>query len=267
MFALLFFAALALRPVVALLSNGVIFPLYIYPDLVFNDGCAAWTPVFTAITANPTLPFLIVINPASGPGSANTQPDTNYQSCIASLNSHANVRVLGYVATGFGGRSSSDVTTDIATYGQWGTAYRPTGIFFDETEATTQFVSLYQSYATSVMFNPGVAPVPAFYTFADLVVSIENFYSSFSVSQLVISPAAPAHKQSVLLHDGPSTTPVTLVNQLSEQLGIGYIFITDAEYTSIPSDWANFCNDVRGVAWRSKTLDAKPVNDIHLSDD
>ncbi|KAJ7928216.1 Spherulation-specific family 4 [Mycena leptocephala] len=254
MFAPLLFAALILRPVVALVSNGVIFPLYIYPDLVFNDGCAAWTPVFTAVTANPTLPFLIVINPNSGPGSANTQPDTNYQSCIASLKSHANVRVIGYVATGFGGRSSSAVTTDIATYGQWGAAYRPTGIFFDETEATTQFVSLYQSYATSVhsgplgssafvMFNPGVAPVTAFYTFADLVVSIENFYSS--VSQLVISTAAPAHKQSVLLHDGPSTTPVTLVNQLSGQLGIGYIFITNAEYTSIPSDWANFCNDVR----------------------
>ncbi|KAJ6545340.1 Spherulation-specific family 4 [Mycena capillaripes] len=258
MFALLLFAALALRPVVALLSNGVIFPLYIYPDLVFNDGCAAWTPVFTAITANPTLPFIIVINPASGPGSTNTQPDTNYQSCITSLKSHANVRVIGYVATGFGGRSSSDVITDIATYAQWGAAYRPTGIFFDETEATTQFVSLYQSYATSVRsgplgssafvtFNPGVAPVTAFYTFADLVVSIENFYSSFSVSQLVISTAAPAHKQSVLLHDGPSTTPVTLVNQLSEQLGIGYIFITNAEYTSIPSDWANFCNDVRAA--------------------
>ncbi|KAJ7884678.1 hypothetical protein B0H13DRAFT_1628611 [Mycena leptocephala] len=58
-----------------------------FPDLVFNNGCAAWTPVFTAITANPTLPFLIVINPNSGPGSANTQPDTNYQSCIASLKS------------------------------------------------------------------------------------------------------------------------------------------------------------------------------------
>ncbi|KAJ7088672.1 Spherulation-specific family 4 [Mycena epipterygia] len=253
MFAPLLFIALALRPVVALLSNGVVFPLYIYPDLVFNDGCAAWTPVFTAITANPTLPFLIIINPDNGPGDGGT--DTNYQSCITSLKSHANVRVIGYVATGFGARSSSNVTADITTYAQWGAAFRPTGIFFDETEATTQFVSLYQSYATFVhssalgssafvMFNPGVAPVTAFYTFADLVVSREDFYSSFSTSQLVISTAAPAHQQSVLLHDGPSTTPVSLVDQLSGQLGIGYIFITNAEYTSIPSDWANFCADV-----------------------
>ncbi|KAJ7480738.1 Spherulation-specific family 4 [Mycena latifolia] len=255
MFTPLLFLAFALRPVVALLSNGVIFPLYIYPDINFNDGCVAWTPVFTAITANPTLPFLIVIDPSNGPGGANTQPDTNYQSCIANLKSFANVRVIGYVATGYGHRDTSAVTTDIATYAQWGTTYRPTGIFFDETNATTSHVSLYQSYATSVhsstlgssafiTFNPGVAPDVSFYSFADLVISVENFYSNFSVSDLVISSTAPAHKQSVILHDGPSTTPVSLVNQLSGDLGIGYIFLTDAAYTSIPSDWANFCADV-----------------------
>lgn len=103
-----------------------------------------------SLTANPTLPFLFVVNPSSGPGSANTQPDSNYQTCIAELASNANARVLGYVATGQGTRSSSDVTTDIATYAQWDAAYRPTGIFFDETEATTDFVSLYQSYANAV---------------------------------------------------------------------------------------------------------------------
>ncbi|KAJ7680731.1 Spherulation-specific family 4 [Mycena polygramma] len=258
MLVLLLFLAFALRPVVALLAKGVIFPLYIYPDLVFNDGCAAWTPVFTAITVNPTLPFLVVVNPNSGPGDANTQPDTNYQSCVTRLKSNANVRVIGYVRTGFGSRSSSDVTTDIATYAQWTAAYRPTGIFFDETTATTQFVSLYQSYATAVhnsalgslafvSFNPGVTPVNNFYSFADLVVSVENFYSAFSPSQLVISTAAPASKQSVILHDGPITTPVSLVDQLTGQLGISYIFITNANYTTIPSDFANFCNDVRAA--------------------
>ncbi|KAJ6576923.1 Spherulation-specific family 4 [Mycena vulgaris] len=255
MLAPLLLLALVLRPVTALLSNGVIFPLYIYPDLVSNDGCAAWTPVFTSIAANPTLPFLLVINPANGPG-PDPQPDTNYQSCIASLTANANVRVLGYVATGFGTRASADVTADIATYAQWAAAYRPTGIFFDETKATADFVTLYQSYAALVKssalgsaafvtFNPGVAPVVDFYSFADLVVSIENFYSAFSPSQLVISAAAPAHQQAVVLHDGPTTTPTSLVTQLSGELGIGYIFITDAEYTSIPADWTNFCAAVR----------------------
>ncbi|KAJ7031120.1 Spherulation-specific family 4 [Mycena alexandri] len=258
MFSVLFlFVALTsrLHEVTALLSHGVLFPLYIFPDLVSGDNCAAWTPVFNAITANPTLPFLFVVNPANGPGAANTQPDPVYQQCIPTLKSNANARVIGYVATGQGTRNSADVTADIATYAQWGAAYRPTGIFFDETKATTQFVSLYQSYASAVhssalgssafiIFNPGVTPTPEFYTFADLIVTREDFYSSFSVSQLAINSTAPAIKQAVLLHDGPTTTPVSLVDQLIGQLGIGYLFITNAEYTSIPSDWDNFVADV-----------------------
>ncbi|KAJ6458388.1 Spherulation-specific family 4 [Mycena vitilis] len=250
----LLFLAIALRPVTALLAKGVIFPLYVYPDLVFDDGCAAWAPVFSAITANPTLPFLIVANPNSGPGDANTQPDSNYQTCITNLKSNANVRVIGYVKTGFGARSSADVTADISTYAQWTDAYRPTGIFFDETLATAEFVSQYQSFATAVRssalgstafvtVNPGDTPVDDFYTFSDLVVSAENFYSSFSASQLVISTASPASKQSVILHDAPSTTPVSLVDQLVGD-GIPYIFVTEANYTTIPVDLANFCKAV-----------------------
>ncbi|KAJ7165852.1 Spherulation-specific family 4 [Mycena filopes] len=258
MFSSLFlFAALStsLLQVAALLPRGVIFPLYVFPDLVAGDNCAAWTPVYNSITANPTLPFIFVVNPANGPGGANTQPDPVYQACIAPLKTNANVRVIGYVATGRGvTRTSAEVTADITTYGQWGAAYRPTGIFFDETDASTGFVSLYQSYANAVhssalgssafiIFNPGQTPTPQFYTFADLIVTREDFYSAFSVSQLTINSTAPASKQAVVLHDGPATTPVALVDQL-EQLGIGYIFITEAEYSTVPADWANFCSDV-----------------------
>jgi len=255
MFASLLFIAFALRPVVALLSNGVIFPLYIYPDLVFNDGCTQWTSVFTAITTNPTLPFLIVVNPNSGPGD-NT--DTNYQTCITKLKSFVNVETIGYVRTNYTVRASSEVIADISAYASWDASYRPSGIFFDETLATTEAVSIYESYASAVhsslgssafvTFNPGVVPVDDFYAFSDLIVSAEVFYSDFSASQLTISTAAPGHKQSVILHDGPSTTPVSLVNQLSSTLDIAYIFITnfaqDIAYENIPSDFANFCKDV-----------------------
>ncbi|KAJ7085209.1 Spherulation-specific family 4 [Mycena belliarum] len=252
MFAFLFILALVLRPALALLSKGVIFPLYIYP----GDECAAWAPVFTAATANPTLPFLVIANPDSGPGAvANTQPDSNYQTCLTNLTAHANVRSIGYVATGYGTRASAAVEADIATYAQWSAAYRPSGIFFDETEATPAFEALYRSYAAAVhsstlgssafvAFNPGVVPDAAFYGFADLIVSAEDFYQDFSTSDLTINATAPAAKQAVILHAGPSATPVDLVRQLTGQLGIRYIFITDAEYTSIPKDWLNFCANV-----------------------
>ncbi|KAJ7097658.1 hypothetical protein C8R44DRAFT_889189 [Mycena epipterygia] len=181
--------------------------LYLLHKLnISSRGCLDSRRV-PSITANPTLSFLFVINPLNGPGARNT----------------------------------FDVTTDIATYAQWGAAYRPTGIFFDETTATTQLVSLYQSYANSMhsalgstafVRNHGVVPVDEFYTFADLAVSCEDFYSAFSTSQLTISATAPAAKQA------------DLVKQLTGQLGIGYIYITNAEYNTVPADWANFSSNV-----------------------
>jgi hypothetical protein len=50
----------------------------------------------------------------------------------------------------------------------------------------------------------------------------------------------------------PSTMPASLVTPLTKTLGIPYIFISDAVYTSIPSDWANFCDLVAGTFPASK---------------
>ncbi|KAJ7588496.1 Spherulation-specific family 4 [Mycena floridula] len=260
LFLVLLSLSIHLRSATALLSTGVIFPLYFFPNVNFNDNCTAWQPVISAISANPTLPFLFIVNPASGPGSANSQPDPAYQGCIPQLANHANVRIIGYVSTVFGNRDVTAVVTDIATYAQWSAPYRPTGIFFDETNATSPLESQYQSYATAVhqdlgssafaTFNPGVNPPDTnFYTFADLIVSVENFFASFNPSQLVISGASPAQKQAVILHDGPTTTSVDLVKQLVA-LNLGYLFFTDfthdnsEDYKHVPTDWANFCSVV-----------------------
>ena len=149
----------------ALVSTGAIFPLYIYP----GDGCSAWTTLFDSyvflfrataysqdpvllsrITANPTLPFTLIINPDSGPG-ASSVPDSNYQACIPrALALGSNVKTVGYVHTGYGTRSSSDVLADVSTYLNWPTSYRPSGIFFDETNATSDNFGLYSSYAAKV---------------------------------------------------------------------------------------------------------------------
>lgn len=55
-------AALAYTSVVS--STAVLLPLYVYPD----DG--AWNSVYKAITANPSVPFYVVVNPDDGPGSS-----------------------------------------------------------------------------------------------------------------------------------------------------------------------------------------------------
>jgi Spherulation-specific family 4 len=98
--------------------------------------------------------FYIIINPNSGPGAAGSQPDTNYQACIAQLRTAAaangNLKVLGYVPTGYAAASSAGVMSEIDTYSQWSSAYRPDGIFFDEVSQLAADLPLYQSYSSRV---------------------------------------------------------------------------------------------------------------------
>ncbi|RDB26835.1 Spherulin-4 [Hypsizygus marmoreus] len=243
----------------ALLPSGVIFPLYIYP----GDNCVAWAPLISAIRTNTVLQFYLIINPASGPGAAGTQPDTTYQACIATLRSTGaaaggNVKLLGYVATGYGSRTSSLVTTDIHTYSQWATTYRPEGIFFDEVATAANQLSTYQTYSTKVhtdfgtsyiVFNPGAVPATTgYYGISDLIVTFEGFYNDFDASDLIIGPSSPSRKQAVILHTGPTQIPSQIVQNLASIIKVGASFITDfpnaIAYQNFPTDWNGFLGDL-----------------------
>ncbi|GLB41046.1 putative spherulation-specific family 4 [Lyophyllum shimeji] len=243
----------------ALLPSGVIFPLYIYP----SDNCAGWAPLVSSISTHRTLQFTIIVDPASGPGSADSQPDTNYQACIAQLRSTGaangdNVRILGYVATGHGSRTVSAVLTDIGTYNGWSAAYRPDGIFFDEAATDPSFLSNYQSFTTTVrnefgpnsyiVLNPGAVPDTGYFSIAHLVVSFEGFYSDFSASSIPISSATPANKQAAIIHDGPTNVNLTTVRTLTRTVGVGASFLTDfpnaVAYENYPTDWTTYLNDL-----------------------
>jgi len=231
-------------------SAGILFPLYIYP----GNSCSGWSAVSSAIKSYPDLTFYIVVNPASGPGSQGSQPDANYQACIPTLK-YSNSIVVGYVDTGDGTRASSLVTGDIDTYVGWSSTYSVQGIFFDQVSNANSYLSTYTSYSTYarrsfnfVILNPGTAIPSGYYSIADLILSAENYYSSFSTSQLVIGSSTPASKQAVVLHSGPVTPDTTLIAQLV-QLGIGAIFMTDITlnnnpYGSLPTDWSLFVQDV-----------------------
>lgn len=73
-----------------------------------------------------------------------------------------------------------------------------------------------------------------------------------SASELIISSSSPATKQSVILHDGPSSPPSSLMSQLVSVDGIGSLYITDDTeanggnpYDSLPSDFSSFAAAVR----------------------
>ena len=120
---------------------GVIIPLYTYP----TDG--SWATVIQAKQANPSVPFIAVINPNTGPGSSQ---DSNYVQGIKNLQA-AGVRVLGYVATGYASNSISSEESQVNSYHSW---YGVDGIFFDEMSnlaSTASYYSTLDSFVHSLI--------------------------------------------------------------------------------------------------------------------
>lgn len=239
-------------------ASGVIVPLYIFPGS--SPGCSAWATLISTISAHRSTSFFLIVNPASGPGAPNSQPDpTSYQGCIPKLKAFSNVKVVGYVPTGAGSRAASAVNQDIATYAGWSAAFRPQGIFFDEVNPTPSLLSTYTAFAQTarssfgngfVILNPGSnVGSTGYFSIADQIVTSENFFSAFSSSQLSFSASSPANKQAVILHDAPSTPPSSLISQLVGSDGIGSLYITDDTeslnpYDSLPSQFATFVTEV-----------------------
>ncbi|CAE7168469.1 unnamed protein product [Rhizoctonia solani] len=160
-----------------------------------------------------------------------------------------------------GSRAQSAVQADITTYSAWGAAYRPNGIFFDETSATSGNQALYSgysSYAKSkisgafVTLNPGVATPAAYYGFSDQIVTREDNYNSFSPSQYTIGTSTPASKQAVILHTTGSTLPACMVNATVRVDKIGAVYFTNDvlsnPYDTFPSYWTGLVDAVQAAA-------------------
>jgi hypothetical protein len=133
---------------VAACTAGILFPFYIYPSKTVS--CDQWTSLISSLNAHPTLPFTIVVNPNSGPGG--TLPDAEYQKCLPTLRgtSNSKVKLVGYVPTGFGSRSTTLVNADVTTYNNWPASYKPDGIFFDEVPNDAAHASQYNTYVSNV---------------------------------------------------------------------------------------------------------------------
>ncbi|EIW61478.1 uncharacterized protein TRAVEDRAFT_18178 [Trametes versicolor FP-101664 SS1] len=241
----------------ATLASGVLVPLYIDP--LSGPGCTPWVPLINTIKAHPTVPFWLIINPNSGPGKSGSQAPAEYQQCIPKLRA-SNVVVLGYVPTSYGAaKRKAGVTTDVNTYAGWKAAYKPDGIFFDEVSGDSVDLSTYTTFASRarslfksgkgfVSLNPGAAPSSTkYYGIADLLLTAENFYSDFKASMLSLGSSNPATKQAVVLTDGPSTPPTSLISTLVTQDHVKAFYVTtDSQanganpYDNLPTDLESF---------------------------
>src|SRR6185437_3781568 len=139
-------------------AGGTIVPLYTSP----SDP--SWDAIITAAEAHPTVHVVAIVNPSNGPGSSKS---SGYTAGIAALQA-ANIKVLGYVATGYGSHSIASMEAEMDT---WKSFY-PTvqGVFFDEQSNAASDVPHYQTlaqYAKSVglrytVGNPGSDVGPAY---------------------------------------------------------------------------------------------------------
>lgn len=240
------------------MNKGYLIPLYIYPSWWTTPG--AWDWIYTAAANYPSVTFTVIINPASGPGTA-AVPNSDYQHELAKMSAISNVVMLGYVDTAYGSRTTSAVSNDISIYAGWATsnsALAMDGIFFDNQAASSSYISMYTQYAAQVRSSTGflsgivgMAPGgicdPGFIDIADFTVIFEDvsanvktdlfgWYSSFiggltttQLSKLVFSITA-----------ADSTTAVAVAN-LQAALNPKYIYATDntgswgAAYQSAPS--------------------------------
>jgi hypothetical protein len=134
--------------------TGVLVPLYVYPENIHTNP--AYNRLMDLKRKYETVPFWVIINPASGPGRA---ADANYTKAIDRL-CGAGCVVLGYVTTGYGKRPAADVQQDID---RWLKLYpRTHGIFFDEmvyedADAAAKHQVALNQYAHGRGFWPTVA--------------------------------------------------------------------------------------------------------------
>lgn len=106
--------------------STILIPLYIYPSFSSSHESSGWAPLFraltTALTKNPSLEFLVVINPGNGPGPDYPIPNADYRAALSKLSDttqYPNVKVIGYVHCSYGQREVQEVERDVKAYLGW----------------------------------------------------------------------------------------------------------------------------------------------------
>ena len=134
-------------------KTGVFVALYMYPD---GSGAASWQAVYDEKVRHPSVPFVAVFNPSSGPGWSDSSIFSGWVDKLRSVG----VIALGYTHDGYGARPLDALRADADKYRNW---YGADGLFIDEFTNKVGFEGHYRdltAYAKSIgmkmtMGNPG----------------------------------------------------------------------------------------------------------------
>ena len=195
--------------------RGALMPAYVPPHELLE------------LLDRPELPRLIVVNPANGPGE---RLERSYRSAVRAAQ-RAGVRVLGYVATGYGARSAAEVERDIDRYASW---YHVDGVFLDEAASGAEQLPHYRALAAHargaerrlVVLNPGTVPSRGYFGVADIIVTFEGAYTDYrpALDSMPgwlgrMAPERVAH----LIYGADSDRALIAVR---EARGAGYVYAT-----------------------------------------
>ena len=210
--------------------TGLLIPLYVYP--ANSSENPAFNRVIELKRRFETVPFWVIVNPASGPGA---KTDPNYTRAIDRLIG-AGCVTLGYVTTSYAKRSEADVRKYLD---QWRALYpRVHGIFFDEmayedSESKAQYQAALSDYAHKsgywpTVANPG-ADTPKRYfaaSAADTIVVHEGD-SWPTEARLKTYDDHPPFMRAVLLHSQLRLDPLAVQRT---RLYAHWLYVTEGPY-------------------------------------
>ena len=187
------------------------------------------------LVAGSTRPRIIVINPASGPG---TRHLPSYQRAVE-LAQKAGTKVLGYVPTGYGNRDPAVVKADIDRYVEW---YGVDGIFLDEVAHSDDKVPLYKELSRHVrasgthlvVINPGLVPARAYFELADIVVTFEGPFADYAraIQEMPAWVAEISSEKIAHIAYAASSADAQVLDAAST--GAGYVYATSGV---APNPW------------------------------
>ncbi|GAB7340912.1 hypothetical protein MBLNU457_7264t1 [Dothideomycetes sp. NU457] len=228
-------------------TTKALIPLYIYP---LNGE--SWKPLYDSIARHPSVEFVVIVNPNSGPyaeypNSAPGRlslPGHDYCREIPKLTASGNVSTIGYVRIDYCKKPLSEVFAEIETYAAWSRepGLGVSGIFVDETpnhhsahdeeylNAIKHAIRSLSGFtgASLIMHNPGTPPDARLAQTADAVVTCEESYARYR-SQEVQDHYANFHYSHAMSAYQMSGVPAAEIEWLTHALRreCGYLFVTD----------------------------------------
>ncbi|KAI9343930.1 Spherulation-specific family 4 [Obelidium mucronatum] len=210
-------------------GSSLFVPAYFYPGPL-------WDKVIHS------KPAFVVMNPDNGPGA---QPDPNFVKTVAQAQ-EAGIKILGYIATGYGLENTSKVTEAIFQYDSW---YKTDGIFLDQVSSKAEQLEYYQTVAdyirrsnssSLVAINPGTYPEDMGYmALADMILAFEGSFESYT--KIKVPLWTHNFNSSKFVHVVYEVEEIALAHSkvLAAERNAKYAFFTDLKrrdaYTLLPS--------------------------------